>query len=617
MTLSPELEAKIIEQQQAMLDSIAAQLQKIEIPMQRKVAEEIPQPTIELTHQRIRQLESLNKELLNGLRDDVELALPEVPEDRSAEQKLQILETINRELTDAINSQDELPTKPKFGKFDGPIVSIHIKGRPDPVWIDVDGVNIDTNERVQLTPEVIKKLEAEGERKGAEWLAKNDAGVEPHSHYAITKEEYGREIEKVYPVLNLPKQPGPAWDDSILHGAAGDMIRKASQYNESHPAGMLVDFLVSLGSIIGRGPYFNINETRHYTNEFMARVGQSSKSRKGTGRDAVDGILKLVDPDWYMNRIESGFGSGEAIINRLRDTVVEAKLNHRTGKFENTTVPGVTDKRLCIREGELASVFVLAGKPDARADIVIRDGWDGKPLRNVVKGKSKDGFSMSAKCEEPHLSISGDTTISELRQKMPTGADANGFGNRFLYVYVYRVKDCPQGGPPIDWGSEILQFQEIVRFAKTVKHVSMSDQARKWWNTTYARLENEGPDGLAGRMTGRAAAHVRRLAMIYALIDFTDQIELEHFHAAKKLWDYCEESAMFIFGGITKEQLRIVQWINQRGPATFNQVRDEVYHRHRPVGDIRADLDSLVKSGHVFQKGGVYATGPHAGRLVA
>src|SRR6267378_5038975 len=115
-------------------------------------------PQAESTEQRIRHLEAANKELLNEFSDDVELALSDVPEDSSTEQKLQILEIINRELTDAVNSQDELPSKPKFGKFDGPIVSIHIKGRPDPVWIDVDGVNIDTNEHVQLTPEVIKKL---------------------------------------------------------------------------------------------------------------------------------------------------------------------------------------------------------------------------------------------------------------------------------------------------------------------------------------------------------------------------------------------------------------------------------------------------------------------------
>ncbi|MCU1241753.1 MAG: hypothetical protein JWO71_2479 [Candidatus Acidoferrum typicum] len=539
----------------------------------------------------IRHLEAANKELMNSLDESLELGLHEVPDDPFG--KLQALKCNNEILTEALNAPEALPSKPKFGKTDGPIISVHVKSKPEPIWIDKDGVNVDTGERVQLPPSVIEKLDQEGARRAAEWLEKSDAPVEQYKHYAMTKEEFDLENEKEYPVRPLPKQPGPKWDDSILYGLSGDVIRKAGQYCESHPAGMLVDFLVSIGSIIGRGPYFNIGATKHYTNEFMARVGDSSKSRKGTGRDAVDAILKLVDPGWHSDRIESGFGSGEAIINRVRDTVMEPRRKNGVTVYES--VPGVDDKRLCIREGELASIFVLAGKPDSRADIIIRDGWDGKTLRNIVKGKGKDGSSNSAKCEEPHLSISGDTTVSELRMKMPDGADENGFGNRFIYVYVYRVKDCPQGGPEIDWSQEIVDLHQVIQFAKTVKHVSMTVSARRWWNNHYSEFEHQGPDGLAGKMTTRAAAHIRRLAMIYALLDQADEINLDHFYAAKRLWDYCSDSAMFIFGGVTTEQLRIVNWIGQRGSGTYKQIRDELYQRHRSVVEIKADLDVLVK----------------------
>lgn len=587
--------------------------------MQSETAVAVREPETEPSEhidEQIHLCEINNAELLADVPDDVEMTLPEIP-DGPPTAKLEALRQINQLYVDAING--DLPKKPKFGSGLAVSMLLKIKGETKIVWVDENQTDVDTGERYNFSPELQQQhrhlLEQRRSEKAAEFIVEYDKEKESHSYYAMTKEEYDREIEKEYPVLPLPKQAGPAWDDSILYGAAGELVRKAAQYNESHPAGMLVDFLVSFGSVLGRGPYFNINETRHFTNEFMARVGDSSKSRKGTGRDAIDGILRLVDPDWYSNRIESGFGSGEAIINRVRDPIVETKLNHRTGKFDNTTVPGVTDKRLCIREGELASIFVLAGKPESRADIVMRDGWDGKPLRNVVKGKSRDGFSNSAKCQEPHLSISGDTTISELRQKMPTGADENGFGNRFIYVYVYRVKLCPQGGPPIDWTEEIVDFQQVVKFAKTVKHVSMSGQARKWWNNNYTKFEQEGPDGLAGKMTTRAAAHIRRLAMIYALVDLTDQIELEHFHAAKKLWDYCSESAMFIFGGVTKEQLRIVQWINRHGPATFGQIREDLYRRNKLAAEIRADLDGLVRAKQLFVKAGVYVTGSHVGRL--
>src|SRR6266404_1864658 len=453
--------------------------------------------------QYIRQLESVNEELKQAV-EDVEITLPNIPATASKEEKLELLKKINEILAKVVNevvpaTSENVELKPTFGR--GLAVPLDLKGKEDSVWVDEDGVDVDTGEKYNLSPAAQeihkKKLEQRRSEKAREFIEEYDKEKDPYSLYAMTKEEYDREMEKDYPVLILPKQPGPAWDDSILYGAAGRLVQKAAQYNESHPAGMLVDFLVSLGSIIGRGPYFNISATKHYTNEFMARVGDSSKSRKGTGRDAIDQVLKLVDPVWYSDRVESGFGSGEAIISLIRDSTIEpAKLNHRTGKFESVTVPGVKDKRLCIREGELASIFVLAGKPESRLDIILRDGWDGKPLRNVVKGKNRDGFSNTNKCEEPHLSISADTTIHELRRKMPVGADENGFGNRFLYVYVYRVQDCPQGAPEQDWSKEVVNFQQVVQFARNVKHVSMSKAARQWWNDNYARFERDGPDGL-------------------------------------------------------------------------------------------------------------------------
>src|SRR5260370_32625834 len=151
-----------------------------------------------------------------------------------------------------------------------------------------------------------------------------------------------------------------------------------------------------------------------------------------------------------------GFGSAEAIVYNRRDPSTQMR-QERSGAFTEVVVPGVTDKRLCIREGELASIFVLANKPESRAAVVLRDGWDSKTMRNLVKGQ-KNGISNSAVCREPHLGLSGDTTSSELIRKMPEGADKNGFGNRFLYCYVYRVKLCPSGGPPIDWIKEQNYF---------------------------------------------------------------------------------------------------------------------------------------------------------------
>jgi hypothetical protein len=423
----------------------------------------------------------------------------------------------------------------------------------------------------------------------------------PFEH-KLNKEEYEAELDKEYPVIPLAEQAGPWWDDDILYGPAGELVKKASQYNEAHPAGMLVDFLVAFGNMIGRGPYFNINSTRHYTNEFLARVGDSSYSRKGGGRDAIDEPLKIIAKDWYQGRVVSGFGSSEAIVHSIRDTRIQKVFQKKKNRYEDVVSPGVDDKRLCIREPELASIFVLAGKAESRADIVLREGWDSKPLRNIVKGAS-EGINNSAFCMEPHISVSGDTTRHELVAKLPKGADENGFGNRFLYCYVYRVKLCPNGGPDLDWAQEIPYFYEALQFAQKQKYVPLSAAAKKVWIRMYTEIENNHLPGQAGKMTSRAAAHIRRLALIYAMVDKSGVVESRHLQAARKLWDYCEDSARFIFNKYTREHLRILTFVEKKGETSLTGIREELFHRHKLAGWIRAQVAELAHGGYVTLTG--------------
>ena len=422
---------------------------------------------------------------------------------------------------------------------------------------------------------------------------------EPASRYAMSTEEMDAELEKEFPVIPLKEQVGPEWSDDIMYGLAGDIVRKASQFCEAHSAGMYLDLLVAIGNIIGRGPYFNISQTRHYTNEFMARVGDTADSRKGTGRDAIDEVLKVADNTWYSHRVLSGFGSAEAIVNELRDPTQQQIPDKKTMTgFREVTVPGITDKRLCIREGELASIFQLAGKNESRADIVLRDGWDGKTLRNLVKGKSKDGLSNSAICQAPHLSISGDTTRAELMAKMPQGAAENGFGNRFLYCYVYRTKLCPNGGPILDWCDEIARLHRAIEWAKDLQYVPLNQSASVTWKRMYMELDEPGNKlpGLAGKMTARAAAHIRRLALIFALLDEYDVVEVRHLRAAQKLWNYCFESARYIFTGATSEQSRIRRFLETNGASTVAQIRRGVFHDNKKTDWVRAQVEGLVRN---------------------
>jgi len=433
-----------------------------------------------------------------------------------------------------------------------------------------------------------------------------EAQSEVVEQYAMTPEEIELELEKDYPVIPYVEQAGPVWDDSIMYGLAGDIIRKASAHCESHPSGMYLDLLIAFGNAIGRCAFFNINQTRHYTNEFMARVGLTSYSRKGTGRDVVDEVLKMADSPWFFSQIKSGFGSAESIINEIRDGS-QQQVKNRKNQFDTVMVPGKSDKRMCIREGELASVFQLAGKKDSRVDIVLRDGWDGKPLHNLVKGRS-EGLSNSNSCREPHISISGDTTPSELKQKMPPGATENGFGNRFLYCFVYRTKCCPMGGPQIDWSVEMLKLHNAIESAKQVGVVGLAKAAESSWKNMYLQMDqvkNRLP-GLAGQMTARKDAHIRRLALIIALLDECSVVETWHLRAAKKIWDYCEDSARFIFAGSTADQDKIITYIkSQKDGCTLGEIRREVFSDNKKADWVKVQVAFIVKNGYgqVVQQG--------------
>ena len=416
----------------------------------------------------------------------------------------------------------------------------------------------------------------------------------------ITQQEIDASIEEEFPVYPLGEQSGPGWEDDWMYGIAGEIVRKAGKHCEAHPAGMYLDLLVSLGNIMGRSAYFNVGATRHHTNEFMIRVGNTSTARKGTGRDAINEPLKIIDGNWYTTRVMSGFGSGEAIVGLIADSMQQSVRDPKSSSgFKNIVKPGVDDKRLFIREGEAASIFQLAGKKESRADIILRDGWDGLPLKNIVKGKT-DGINNSAMCQEPHLSISGDTTRDELKRRMPDGADQNGFGNRFLYAFVYRTKMCPNGGPQLDWTNEVVQLHQIIQWARGVCYVPLTKAASKVWHRMYVEIEKELEElpSLTQAMCARGVAHVRRLALIFALLDKQDVADTQHLQAAKKLWDYCSNSARFIFEGTTKEQHRVLGWMRKNpGAVTVRQITDEVFHRHQKVDWVKMQLDGLVRAG--------------------
>ncbi len=74
-----------------------------------------------------------------------------------------------------------------------------------------------------------------------------------------------------------------------------------------------------------------------------------------------------------------------------------------------------------------------------------------------------------------------------------------------------------------------------------------------------------------------------RIACIYAVLDLSNVIRVEHIRAALALWEYCERSARYIFGDalgdpLADELLKLIR--NAHGGVTRTEIRD-FFGRHK------------------------------------
>jgi DNA replicative helicase MCM subunit Mcm2 (Cdc46/Mcm family) len=90
-------------------------------------------------------------------------------------------------------------------------------------------------------------------------------------------------------------------------------------------------------------------------------------------------------------------------------------------------------------------------------------------------------------------------------------------------------------------------LRAVIQFAETAGEIKRNAEARNLWHQVYTRLTGDR-FGLFGSMTARAEAQVMRLSVLYAMLDMSNEVKVEHLKAALAVWDYCERSAKYIFG---------------------------------------------------------------------
>jgi hypothetical protein len=380
-------------------------------------------------------------------------------------------------------------------------------------------------------------------------------------------------------------------EPAALHGVAGEVVAAIDPHTEADPAAILSQFLVGFGSMAGRKAFYRVESTRHYPNLFAVLVGQSSRARKGTSWQRALRVLERGgDQGWAKARIVSGLSSGEGLIWEVRDPIV--RKPRRAGEDEEEADPGIEDKRLLVIEEEFATVLQVGKREGNILGGVLRSAWDTGKLRSLTK-------NSPARATGAHVSIISHITRTELLETIHSTQAHNGFLNRFLWFAVRRSKLLPFGGLETDIAPIAAAVEGAWKFAHDRdREIELTRGAREMWALEYPRLTADRP-GLFGAVTSRAEAQVIRLALVYALLDRSESIEVEHLEAALAVERYVEQSARYVFGDATgdplADEIRSVLRANPDGVGQLDLIHR--FDRHKSKAELEKALALLVQMG--------------------
>lgn len=364
---------------------------------------------------------------------------------------------------------------------------------------------------------------------------------------------------------------------------------------EADQNAVIIQLLVFFGNYLGRTVKVVNGPIEQYANLFTVIVGETSKGRKGTGLAEIKRLVKTSMENYYNDCFISGATSGEGIIFHVRDEVREKEEDSKTGEVvEVIKDRGVADKRKIFCESEFQQVLSAAGRNGNNLSSTLRSAWDGEPLETASKSNPCKSISHS-------ISMVGQITKEELRHSFTSNDMSNGFANRILWALSKRSKMIanPEAINKVELeliGSELLQ---LACFAMQTKEIHFSNDSRLVWESMYLELDNQLTEGAYGKVISRNIPLVYRLSLIYAVLDQSKTVEPRHLYSAKAVWDYCLNSAFFIFGDLegTPVQRKILTALSDaENGLTKSQIMD-VFGRHKSSTNIDYELDELRNRG--------------------
>lgn len=208
----------------------------------------------------------------------------------------------------------------------------------------------------------------------------------------------------------------PRLSHEAKHGLFGEMLQAVEPETEADPVSVLLGWLCCFGSCVGRGAWVTLGPDQHHPALYVAVVGATSV-RKGMGYSVAKWPFTRADPLWAKLSVCNGVGSGQGLIERVRDESRSIKLNKKAGEVEELVVPGAADKRCLLRLDELSACFKLQRSDSSTLGETLITAWGGVPLD--VPNRSGNDLRTS----DYSIAVIGDTQPGTLAKLLEKGVE--------------------------------------------------------------------------------------------------------------------------------------------------------------------------------------------------
>lgn len=354
--------------------------------------------------------------------------------------------------------------------------------------------------------------------------------------------------------------------EAAWHGPLGGYAKEAGKHTEADPVAILATGLATFGVAVGRSPHVLVGNDRHPAGLFPVVVGATSRGGKGTSFAAGREPFTVADPELLEGRVMGGFGSGEALVDEVRDPTDD----------DDTNAP--TDHRLLVYEPEYARMLKVAAREGSTLSMIVRDAWDGRSLQ--ARSRQRRAVASQA-----HIGVVAHVTLEELRARLSEVETYGGWANRFLFLLSHRTQLLPDGGNvPADLARRYgTSLGRRLADGRTLGRLELDPAARTRWRSVYYELDATDPGGLVGAITAREAPQTLRLALVYALADGRTGIATEHLDAACAVRAYARSSAAVIWGEALGDEVadRLLIALRRAGPDGMDRTgQRDLFGRH-------------------------------------